>query len=213
MKLLIELPYLGSVSWYLAALRYRHVVIEAHENFEKSTYRNRCHITGPDGLLRLSIPLEHGRGQRSKYKDIKISNEYNWQKNHWSGFCACYRSSPFFEFYEHHFHPFYHQQFDFLFDYNRQLMELMFQLLNVSLQIEYSSEYTDNPPEDVMDFRSVILPQLPRFDAQAVQYRQVFQERTGFIQDACIVDLLFNEGPRAGEKLDAVLEKQVNPES
>jgi len=201
-KILIELQYFGTISWYLGMLRHRQVFIEHHENFEKSTYRNRCYIASPEGRLRLTIPLLHGRSQRSKYTDVRIDYGYPWQKIHWNSLCSCYRNSPYFEFYEDKLKPFFSSRYDRLFDFNRQLFLLMIELLELNLHVEYTAVY-EKYPNEALDFRSKILPN--KFQGETspfpVVYHQVFQERTGFIPDLCIADLLFNEGLHARERL------------
>lgn len=198
-KLLIELQYLGSISYYRKLLQHaQHIVMEAHENFEKSTYRNRCYIASPNGKLRLTIPVEGGKGQRALYADIKIDYEQNWQKIHWQSLTSCYRNSPYFEFYEHRFEPFFTERFEKLFDFNRRLMELLIELLELDVNITYTNSYQKRC-DDGVDFRSRMLP--AQIADSGITYRQVFQEKTGFLPDLSIVDLLFSEGPRAKEKL------------
>ena len=197
-KLLIEMQYLGSISYYRELLRYKEILIEAHENFEKSTFRNRCYIASPNGKLRLTVPVEGGKGQRALYSEIKIDYEQDWQKIHWQSLASCYRNSPYFEFYEDRFEPFYSQRFETLFDFNKKMMNLMLELLKINLQIEYTTSY-QKQYADADDFRSRILPG-NQLDT-VIKYRQVFENKTGFLPDLSIVDLLFCEGPHAQEKL------------
>ncbi len=200
-KLLIELQYFGTISWYAALMRHDNIIIELHEYFEKSTYRNRCYIASPEGKLRLTIPLMHGRNQRTKYSELRIDYNHDWQKNHWNSLCSCYRNSPYFEFYEDRFQPFYSGKREFLFDFNMQLFMLMIELLELDINLEFTDAYERKPAGDVDDWRSLVLPNQTVSGTFKAEYRQVFQERTGFLADLCIADLLFNEGPHAREKL------------
>jgi WbqC-like protein family len=51
------------------------------------------------------------------------------------------------------------------------------------------------------DWRNQVLPK--NYDrVNPLQYRQVFEERTGFLPNLSALDLLFNEGPRAGILLE-----------
>jgi len=206
-KLLIELQYFGTISWYLAMMGHDAVMIESQENFEKSTYRNRCYIASPEGKLRLTIPLMHGRNQRAKYSEVKIDYSHDWQKNHWDSLCSCYRNSPYFEFYEDKFLPCFSAKPEFLFDFNKQIFLLMLELLELDIQFEHTIAYEKNPDGNVEDLRSLILPNQPHPKSIPFQleYRQVFQEKTGFLADLCIADLLFNEGPHARENLFSAL--------
>lgn len=197
-NLLIEMQYLGSISYYRKLLQAQHILVEAQENFEKSTYRNRCYIASPNGKLRLTIPVEGGKGQRALYSEVRIDYGHNWQKIHWQSLTSCYRNSPYFEFYEARFEPFYAERFDKLFEFNKQLMELIAELLRVDLPVAYTTSY-QKQPDDAEDFRSRFLP--AQINDSGIHYRQVFQEKTGFLPDLSIVDLLFSEGPHAKEKL------------
>ena len=40
------------------------IQLEAQENYQKGSYRNRCHILGANGLQRLSIPLVKGKNNQ-----------------------------------------------------------------------------------------------------------------------------------------------------
>lgn len=52
----------------------------------------------------------------------------------------------------------------------------------------------------VVDRRNIVLPKNYSL-WNPVKYRQVFEERTGFIPNLSILDLLFNTGKQAGELL------------
>ena len=188
-NLLIEMQYLGAISYYLKPLSYKEILFEAHENFEKSTYRNRCYIASPNGKLRLTIPVEGGKGQRALYSDIKIDYEQNWQKMHWQSLTSCYRNSPYFEFYEDRFEPFYTHRFEKLFDFNRQMMNLILELLKIDLKMEFTVDY-QKQYADTEDFRSKILPAKPQ--EPFIKYRLFFEDKTGFIPDARSSDIVFS---------------------
>ena len=83
--------------------------------------------------------------------NVKIAYDDNWQRIHWNSLCSAYRRSPYFEFYEDRFAPFYHKKFDYLFDFNRQMMDLVLDLLALDLNIEFTEKYEKNPPDHVID--------------------------------------------------------------
>src|SRR5690606_18559551 len=72
--------YFGPVSYFAELIRTEIYLFEAHENFPKQTYRNRCYIQGANGKLGLAVPIRHN-GMRFM-KDIQIAYDYNWQKEH-----------------------------------------------------------------------------------------------------------------------------------
>ncbi|MGQ0829558.1 MAG: WbqC family protein [Bacteroidota bacterium] len=198
---ILPTSYLAPIQYYSKLKKHPNCIIEHFEHFPKQTYRSRCDIYSPNGLLTLSVPLVK-RNQRQVIKDLKISYEYDWQKLHWRSLESSYRRSPFFEYYEDDFHPFYHdKKFDFLIDLNEALQQEIFKLLklkiNYSFTTEYKKEYTG-----VNDLREIISPKVPLStdkEFSPTPYWQVFEPRHGFIPNLSIVDLLFNQGSKALE--------------
>jgi len=143
----------------------------------------------------LNIPIEHVGGDqgRQKYCDVRLKNEYAWQRQHLKTLQTAYRTSPFFEFYEDDLVPFFERQFTFLLDMNFEGLQLMSSLLGFELSSQKTAAYrTDSKPN--IDARFMIgAKQDLLWDQQT--YTQVFEDRHGFIPNASILDLLFNEGP------------------
>ncbi|MBC8045560.1 MAG: WbqC family protein, partial [Fimbriimonadaceae bacterium] len=129
--LLIEMQYLPAIASIMLIKQYDRIYIDVKEHYVKGTYRNRCHILGPNGLQRLSIPLLKGKHQHSSMDKVIISYAYNWQKDHWQSLCSAYRRSPYFEYYEDLFYPFYHQQFEKLIDFNYGLLKCIFKIFKI----------------------------------------------------------------------------------
>jgi hypothetical protein len=202
---MIVLPtaYLAPVQYYSKLKKHPNCIIEHCEHFPKQTYRSRCDIYSPNGLLTLSVPLVK-RNHRQTIKDIKISYEYDWQRLHWRTIEASYRSSPFFEYYEDDFHPFYHtKKFDFLIDLNESLQQELLKLLKLKVNYQFTTDYIKTYPETT-DFRELISPKKslqldPEFSP--TPYWQVFEARHGFIPNLSIIDLLFNQGSKTLEHL------------
>ncbi|MGF7042424.1 WbqC family protein [Mucilaginibacter lappiensis] len=190
--------YLPPVEYFVKLNTYKpDILIEREEHFPKQTYRNRANIYSPDGLLTLVVPVVKGSKNHTKFKDVKISYDFDWQTLHWRSLGACYRRSAFFEYYEDDFAAFYQKQkqIPYLFDYNEELLQLLFKLLKIKTDIkyphEYHSEYTSVP-----DFRTSITPK-KEAELEQKPYFQVFEERKGFLKNLSIVDLLFNQGPQS----------------
>ncbi|MEZ4978432.1 MAG: WbqC family protein [Chitinophagales bacterium] len=194
-KLLIELPYLGNLAFYNQLTKYDTVIFEKQEFFQKSSYRNRCEISGPNGKLVLSVPIVGGKDKKQYYSQTKISYDHHWQKDHWNSLCSSYRRSPYFEYYEDKFEKIFDKDYETLFSLNLELFLLIKDLLKLDLAVEFSESYQKEAAEDIDDYRSHFLPK--REFPIAIQYLQVFEDRTGFIPNLSIVDLLFNEGPNS----------------
>lgn len=201
-KILLHPTYFGPVSQFAAMLKAKEVVFENEDNYQKQTYRNRMYIYGANGKLLLNIPIKHtgNKSGHQKYKDIKIENDFPWQKQHWRSLENVYRTSPFFEFYEDEFHPLYHQKFDFLMDFNYHTLELALECLQTDITFDKTSEFILKP-RGIINGRSLVEAK-SRKPPQLDPYPQVFQEKFGFLNDLSIVDLLFNEGPNAVNYLE-----------
>ena len=180
--------YLPPVSYFIAMMRSGKVELEAHENFVKQSYRNRCRIATANGVETLSIPIESNKGEKINIREARIAPHDNWQKNHWRAITSAYRNSPFFEFYEDDFKPFYEKKWKFLWDYNLELLTLMLELLDVEADIQLTTDYQSELTHS-KDFREFIHPKKETvFDVKP--YYQVFESKHGFIADLSIIDLL-----------------------
>lgn len=182
-------------------LSHEQTVFDIHEHFHKQFYYNRCLIAGPNGLLKLSIPILH-KHKRTAIKDVRISYEHNWQALHWRSLEAAYRRSPYFEFYEHYFvNLFSDFKPEFLFQWNMKLFEVVNTILGNAIKFSFTGEYLETYP-DVDDCRGWASPSvLASQPDENRKYQQVFEERQGFLKNLSIIDLLFCEGQHSLEYL------------
>ena len=199
---LLSTAYLAPVQYYTKLLSYPRVQVEQMDHYVKQTYRNRCLIAAPEGVLPLTIPTEKPATEMCLLRDIRISDHGNWRHLHWNALCSAYNHTPYFEYYRDDFAPFYEQKhYIFLVDYNEALLQLVCSLIDLTPQLSRTTTYQAEPPTCVDDFRELIHPKRiatevdPMF--RPVPYYQVFQERLGFLPNLSIADLLFNMGPES----------------
>lgn len=191
MNILIHPTYFPSISHYIAMVKAESVTFEMEDNFQKQTNRNRMYIYSPNGIQLLNVPIKHSKNKHQKYKDVRIENDFAWQKNHFKSLEAAYRTSPFFEYFEDDFRPIFEKRKEFILDLNLEIFELINQALGIKIIIEKTTDYFHDTP-NYMDFR--FLANGKKDSTQIEEYTQVFNAKHGFINNLSILDLLFNEG-------------------
>lgn len=195
--LLLEIQYFPSIAWCSALWKEREVFLDASEHYQKGGLRNKCFIAGPNGVQRLSIPLIKGKHQQTPIRDVKISYEEPWQRQHWRSIQAAYGNAPYFEHYSADIQRLYQREWEYLFDLNQEIIQIILcQKLKWPGVIGLENDYS-KPGEwpRGMDGRNKIQMASP------LPYPQVFQERHGFLPGLSILDLFFCCGKTAGEVL------------
>jgi outer membrane phospholipase A len=183
--------YTGSIGYYQALLHAENVEFEVHEHFVKQTQRNRCEILGPNGRQLLVIPTQK-KTERRLTGNTEMSYAENWQKQHWKSLEAAYRRSPYFEYYEHEFFPYYQSETKLLVEFNLNLLKTILKLLKVNLSYTLTEAYKVAPK----DYRESQFPL-----SKDISYMQVFNDRHSFESNLSVLDALFNLGPKATDLL------------
>lgn len=221
MKLLAESQYFPPVIFIKTAIELMHVEFILYEPYQKMSFRNRCVVAGSNGVVNLSIPLVDGRNQRRPTAEVLVDNRTRWQSHHWKTISSCYNRSPWFEFYKHGLEELYRQPVERLTDWNRWCWEWLVAQLGVDIQTGYregreqpvaqpdgktKAGYLQTPLPELgtayLDWRNKLLPRsIEKEFPEPVRYRQVFEDRTGFIPHLSALDLLFCVGPKSAELL------------
>jgi len=183
----------------MAGLVQNQVIWEVEDNYQKQTYRNRCYISTDQGKHLLSIPVKHvgGNQGRQKYKDVRLKNDYPWQRQHWRTLQTAYRTSPFFEYYEDEFAPLFENEYYFLLDFNLKTIQVICDCLQIESPHEHTLNYEIEAPRSFFDARDWVNCKKEKLAFEQKEYVQVFGDRHGFIKNTSILDLLFNEGTNA----------------
>ena len=201
---IIDLQYFGNIYWFSKLIKLKHITFPLYESYKKMSFRNRSVVASSNGTVNLSVPLESGRNQKSRYGEIKILYSQNWQTNHWQTILSCYNKSPFFEYYRDGLKPFFTQNTEFLFVHNLSILDWLIKTMKLPVTYNVAMEETIIT-EEVNDFRDYYLPKNYQNINDFPVYPQVFQDRIGFIPNLSILDLLFNTGPQATDILGRIL--------
>ena len=191
----------------MASLVQNEIIWEVADNYQKQTYRNRCYICTDQGKHILSIPIKHVGGDqgRQKYKNVKLENDYQWQRQHWRTLQTAYRTSPYFEYYEDEIAPLFERKYDFLMDFNFKTIEVVYDCLQIEMPTERTQKFQVHLPQNILDTRFLVRCKNEQ-EYEQEEYIQVFGDRHGFIKNTSVLDLLFNEGTNALSYL-----KSINP--
>lgn len=196
---LLPTGYFPPIS-YLAACRETQVVtIEQWETYPKQTLRNHCRIYGPNGPIKLTVPVSKPNGNHTLTRDILISEHEAWQKIHWRTLESAYNKSPFFLYYKDHFTSFFEERQGSLLLMNLRILEVVFRLLRWEKEVVLTGSFQGG---GLPEFEDGPLEQLPERLLFLPEYVQVFSSRLGFNPNLSILDLIFNLGPEAGIYLD-----------
>ena len=195
MSPLLATAYWPPVQYFTKLVGESVFYLEQHENYQKQSYRNRCVIYAANGPTPLIIPVVKTTGEKMPIRDVRIDYAMAWQRTHWKAIVSAYRSSPFFEYYEDDFRPFYEKEERFLFDFNEKILRLALELTGLNPAIKYTDDFIQ--PTGSGDLRLLISPKVlseadKKFRPQ--NYYQVFSSGKGFAANLSILDLLCNEG-------------------
>lgn len=198
MILLSELHYHPSIRFFQQVFQADSLLIEAHENYIKQSYRNRCHVLTSQGVIALTVPVKGGN-KKTAITELEIDYEQKWVNQHWRTIRSAYGNSPYFEFYADYFEAIYKKEPRFLFELNREFLALYFKFLKITKPLRFTERYEEKYEEPVQDFRSKIHPKKAPDNLTIKSYNQVFGKQ--FVSDLSILDLLFNQGPEAAQFL------------
>ena len=198
---LLELQCFPSIPYFAAFFSFPTILIEQQENYRKGSYRNRFQIASANGPLFLSIPLVKGKNQQQAITDVAICYNTSWQRKYWTAIRSAYGKSPYFEYYASDIKQLLFEKQERLFDFNKAILAYFIQLFQLDTSIAFTTEYFKAPIDGIIDLRNTISPKILQpidtMNYQVVEYPQVFIEKTGFLPNLSILDLLFCQGPEA----------------
>ena len=199
-ELLIEPHYFGCIEYYCLIQAYPKVCFELNDTFQKQTYRNRTYLLVSNKILPLSVPLSYSSG--TKTKEVKINYSQRWLKDHWGAIYSAYGKAPYFEYFSDEYRKVLDTKPSFLVDLDLELIRLNLKLMDLMVEITFTSNYTEEKETNVFDSRNIIRPKNAFSDRniyQPIEYTQLFGD--SFVANLSIIDLIMCEGPRASEIL------------
>ena len=174
--------------------------------YSRQSFQNRSPLRTPDGRQWISIPLKGGQHGKP-ILDVGIWGKHRWIGKHWRALEYNYRTTPYFEFYEHRLRPVFDRDWDRLSELTAASVEIVRDLLGIDTQIALASQLSGAPstldgilaatgredlliPRESLGVDAELAASVLEFDPP--RYRQNFE---GFEPEMSALDLLFNYGP------------------
>ncbi|MCG9584133.1 WbqC family protein [Vibrio tubiashii] len=192
--------------------------------YTKRDWRNRNKIQTANGTQWLTIPVEVKGKYHQKINETLVAGQ-SWRRKHWAAICQNYSKAPFFKEYKETFETLYlEKQFEKLSDINYAFMLKICQLLGITTQLVWSTEFElqGERSERLVNICKhlkadvyVTAPaaksylETPIFDAEGIQvdwfdydgYKEYPQLSENFEPGVSVLDLIFNMGPDARKYL------------
>jgi len=192
----IDLQYFGTIGYIKTLIDGKELHFDRQHPYSKMSFKNRMVIATAQGPLHLSIPLIGGRDQKVPIGTIRIDYHSKWQDHHFKAIASSYQRSPFFDYYKDTLFELYQQKPTFLVD------ALLLTQAWVKQQLKANWVMTETNP--TISVQRIVDPWLPKnyqLHPNPIQYNQVFEDRTGFLPNLCILDLLFCTGGKQANQL------------
>ena len=205
---LSELHYLPSISYFQQLLGADQLLLDAHEHYQKQTFRNRALILTAQGPQPLTVPVVDGaRAEKVRTSEIEIDYRQNWMHRHFRTLQTAYGASPYFGYYADYLQDIYAQKPARLWDLNLAFLHLLLRCLRWPLPFDFTTDYLASAAGSspaLLDRRDFLTPKntlvAPKPDSPSYRpYPQVFG--TAFVPSLSMLDLLFMQGPAAGQFL------------
>jgi hypothetical protein len=176
--------------------------MEAHENFQKRTWRNRTAILSPAEPLSLTVPLQKGKHQQQSIQEVLIAYDEPWLDNHIRSIQTAYGKTAFAEEVLQGVFDILLLQHQKLWDLNMQMLDYLLFIINATLKYSVTEDFEKINTAETYDFRpgipagttSIPLERLPA-------YPQVQRLHQSFQPNLTILDALCHLGPGTKEYL------------
>ncbi len=199
---LLSTSYWGSMLYYHLVYYYPHIIVE-EEHYQKKSCRNRCHILGANGVLKLSVPLKSGKNQQQAIREVLIFNDEPWKDQHLKTMKSQYGKSPYYDFYIQEIESLYKNQ-DTLWELNSTIHQwILGRFFNHTVQTNTTNKKPASINMRDLDFLS---------QAHTLKtYHQVFDYKYAFVHNLSILDGIFNLGPELRMYFDKSLLNSIIP--
>lgn len=156
--LLTELPFLPSLYYCSFLCRFSGLRIEAQENYNKGSFRNKTFIKSNQGSRYLNVPLQQGKHGGEPVQGIRISFDESWKQNLEKTLQSEYGKYPYFEIYFEDMRPMFHTEPPhYFFPVSLKLFIWILRSLELKPP-SLTTKYEADPAPGIVDVRDRITP-------------------------------------------------------
>ena len=205
--MLLSTAYFPPVAWLALAAREMTlspdrvlpstVQLEACENYQKQSYRNRCYILAGDGVQMLQVPVVHGADMA--ITRVRVDYSTPWVVRTQRALDTAYETSAYYYYYRDELFSLLEAQPQTLWELNLSTIRFLLEKTGIACELSPTAAFI-GPDSEADDYRFSLHPK--KEDSVLGQlgldkpYYQVFRDRMGgFTPKLSCLDLLFNEGP------------------
>ena len=133
--------------------------LEAHENYCKQSYRNRCIIASANGPEAISVPVVHdGDIFHTPITDIKVDYEDPWVKKARRAIESAYSTSTYFEYYKDDVFAILDSGIPTLWDLNLAIINFFIKKIRLGIRIVPTPSFVVPTPSYVIPTSSSVIP-------------------------------------------------------
>ena len=117
------------------------VYIEACENYQKQSWRNRCRYYAADGPQYLNFPIVHEGTHELPIREIKVDYSTPWLLRTERAIASAYESSAYFDYYKDELFGILESRPGTLFELDLEIIRFFLRKTGVAANIHLTDEY------------------------------------------------------------------------
>ncbi len=195
--------YIPSIEYFAHWKHHGLITLEAHEHYQKRTWRNKTAILGPEAPHFLTVPLQKGKHQQMGIRVVRIAYDEPWRKMHLNSLKTAYGKTAFFDEVLPALEQLYGHQYDTLWELNMAGIQLVKSLLNGPWNFGLSDDFHISYAPDDTDLRKGIPAGAGSLPTNQIPgYTQIQRLHKTHQPNLCILDAICHLGPETSPYLD-----------
>src|SRR5687768_10746543 len=192
--------YIPSVEFFAHWHHHGHMLIEAHEHFQKRTWRNYTAIQASEIPLSLTVPLKRGKHHQKPITEVEISYDEAWHRIHLNSIRTTYGKTSFLNEMEADIKELLYSNQEKLWDLNIAFIHCLTALIGGRWDFELTTNFIPEYPAQMLDLRKGVPAGVSMLSQEKTPaYEQIHRLGKTHIPNLSILDALCHLGPRSEE--------------